>query len=139
MIRRPPRSTLFPYTTLFRSRERERDGNIERLGGGKAEHGRDEVSDDRGKENLPDPRDEGDFTERADDVGTQMQSDGKEEDGDADLSHQGERLRGTDEVEKQGAGDEARQNVPDDERLPQEAHQGGNAGRDPYDEAKFGE
>src|SRR3712207_7073762 len=23
MIRRPPRSTLFPYTTLFRSRERE--------------------------------------------------------------------------------------------------------------------
>src|SRR3712207_7585043 len=30
MIRRPPRSTLFPYTTLFRSRQREqhqeRDG-----------------------------------------------------------------------------------------------------------------
>src|SRR5947209_12410713 len=25
MIRRPPRSTLFPYTTLFRSREREID------------------------------------------------------------------------------------------------------------------
>src|SRR3712207_7379729 len=24
MIRRPPRSTLFPYTTLFRSREHER-------------------------------------------------------------------------------------------------------------------
>src|SRR2546430_10533559 len=24
MIRRPPRSTLFPYTTLFRSRSRER-------------------------------------------------------------------------------------------------------------------
>src|SRR3712207_8140632 len=24
MIRRPPRSTLFPYTTLFRSRKRER-------------------------------------------------------------------------------------------------------------------
>src|SRR3712207_8915658 len=24
MIRRPPRSTLFPYTTLFRSREREK-------------------------------------------------------------------------------------------------------------------
>src|SRR3712207_7562981 len=24
MIRRPPRSTLFPYTTLFRSRTRER-------------------------------------------------------------------------------------------------------------------
>src|SRR3712207_8612832 len=27
MIRRPPRSTLFPYTTLFRSRER-RHGNM---------------------------------------------------------------------------------------------------------------
>src|SRR3989454_9365705 len=26
MIRRPPRSTLFPYTTLFRSRFRGRDG-----------------------------------------------------------------------------------------------------------------
>src|SRR2546422_1210682 len=25
MIRRPPRSTLFPYTTLFRSRERLRE------------------------------------------------------------------------------------------------------------------
>src|SRR5438105_10220194 len=25
MIRRPPRSTLFPYTTLFRSRERWRE------------------------------------------------------------------------------------------------------------------
>src|SRR5256885_15850169 len=26
MIRRPPRSTLFPYTTLFRSRDRGADG-----------------------------------------------------------------------------------------------------------------
>src|SRR3712207_8269398 len=26
MIRRPPRSTLFPYTTLFRSRAAARDG-----------------------------------------------------------------------------------------------------------------
>src|SRR3989449_11453975 len=26
MIRRPPRSTLFPYTTLFRSRPRQPDG-----------------------------------------------------------------------------------------------------------------
>src|SRR5215813_14465790 len=29
MIRRPPRSTLFPYTTLFRSRHAGRDGNAE--------------------------------------------------------------------------------------------------------------
>src|SRR2546423_6142539 len=27
MIRRPPRSTLFPYTTLFRSKELTRKGN----------------------------------------------------------------------------------------------------------------
>src|SRR5690242_21054040 len=27
MIRRPPRSTLFPYTTLFRSRRRRRRGS----------------------------------------------------------------------------------------------------------------
>src|SRR2546426_6128301 len=31
MIRRPPRSTLFPYTTLFRShREQHRDGQHQR-------------------------------------------------------------------------------------------------------------
>src|SRR3989442_9927135 len=28
MIRRPPRSTLFPYTTLFRSRETNREGSM---------------------------------------------------------------------------------------------------------------
>src|SRR2546430_7951629 len=28
MIRRPPRSTLFPYTTLFRSRHRSRSGHL---------------------------------------------------------------------------------------------------------------
>src|SRR2546429_3758713 len=31
MIRRPPRSTLFPYTTLFRSRQRRRDDNLQPL------------------------------------------------------------------------------------------------------------
>src|SRR5690349_23176934 len=30
MIRRPPRSTLFPYTTLFRSRLRNRNGETRR-------------------------------------------------------------------------------------------------------------
>src|SRR3712207_6984791 len=29
MIRRPPRSTLFPYTTLFRSRAAQGDGGAE--------------------------------------------------------------------------------------------------------------
>src|SRR3712207_8137206 len=40
MIRRPPRSTLFPYTTLFRSGERQRggDGGKRGVGGGDA-HG----------------------------------------------------------------------------------------------------
>src|SRR5438132_8807469 len=33
MIRRPPRSTLFPYTTLFRSIAAERDIVIEPQGG----------------------------------------------------------------------------------------------------------
>src|SRR6266853_1406220 len=37
MIRRPPRSTLFPYTTLFRSRRNGRDGE---LGGRELGHNR---------------------------------------------------------------------------------------------------
>src|SRR5688572_30888515 len=32
MIRRPPRSTLFPYTTLFRSRVVRKDGQPPRIG-----------------------------------------------------------------------------------------------------------
>src|SRR3712207_7773393 len=35
MIRRPPRSTLFPYTTLFRSTERTREIGIRRALGAK--------------------------------------------------------------------------------------------------------
>src|SRR5690348_17661967 len=34
MIRRPPRSTLFPYTTLFRSERRQARSLIERHGSG---------------------------------------------------------------------------------------------------------
>src|SRR2546426_3326947 len=37
MIRRPPRSTLFPYTTLFRSRDRNRD-RIEQGSATRLEH-----------------------------------------------------------------------------------------------------
>src|SRR2546422_7176353 len=36
MIRRPPRSTLFPYTTLFRSLQRKRSGRSRTGGGGVA-------------------------------------------------------------------------------------------------------
>src|SRR3712207_9492003 len=40
MIRRPPRSTLFPYTTLFRSARREQDqrDRRERADGGAEPH-----------------------------------------------------------------------------------------------------
>src|SRR3712207_7615880 len=34
MIRRPPRSTLFPYTTLFRSQEKLKDERVEASAGG---------------------------------------------------------------------------------------------------------
>src|SRR2546422_4832962 len=41
MIRRPPRSTLFPYTTLFRSRGRDRArGHGQDLPGGRRRGGR---------------------------------------------------------------------------------------------------
>src|SRR3712207_9135026 len=36
MIRRPPRSTLFPYTTLFRSNPRTNDRRDQPVGGGPA-------------------------------------------------------------------------------------------------------
>src|SRR5260221_8926367 len=40
MIRRPPRSTLFPYTTLFRSSLETALRSISRTGGGDAVSGR---------------------------------------------------------------------------------------------------
>src|SRR2546422_5980697 len=36
MIRRPPRSTLFPYTTLFRSHRERRDGRVGEVAGQRA-------------------------------------------------------------------------------------------------------
>src|SRR2546422_6605763 len=46
MIRRPPRSTLFPYTTLFRSRRPER--RRDRRSRDHLEPGRSAVAHDRG-------------------------------------------------------------------------------------------
>src|SRR6478736_9634992 len=42
MIRRPPRSTLFPYTTLFRSAEARHPGQRHGHRGGHGQHGRSE-------------------------------------------------------------------------------------------------
>src|SRR5260370_1688326 len=38
MIRRPPRSTLFPYTTLFRSADGAQDGGLARAVGAEQRH-----------------------------------------------------------------------------------------------------
>src|SRR3712207_8916898 len=46
MIRRPPRSTLFPYTTLFRSEAGGFEG-LERLGLGRGEAGLQELYEAR--------------------------------------------------------------------------------------------
>src|SRR5256885_11307906 len=54
MIRRPPRSTLFPYTTLFRSECRGRIAH-DQLGASASEHQRrkyQRASDDRSEEHT---------------------------------------------------------------------------------------
>src|SRR3712207_7169005 len=43
MIRRPPRSTLFPYTTLFRSRDRHREDRAQAVDDVEAEQRGDPV------------------------------------------------------------------------------------------------
>src|SRR3712207_7611605 len=47
MIRRPPRSTLFPYTTLFRSTDERGEVLVEGADGvgGRAEHGGADLAD----------------------------------------------------------------------------------------------
>src|SRR5690349_23736834 len=55
MIRRPPRSTLFPYTTLFRSEPGEGGEDGADLGGGEVverQAGDDEVVDGRAEQLL---------------------------------------------------------------------------------------
>src|SRR2546422_7153875 len=47
MIRRPPRSTLFPYTTLFRSRVRRRGKSVRDSGGSRGARGGDPERDRR--------------------------------------------------------------------------------------------
>src|SRR2546426_3709052 len=50
MIRRPPRSTLFPYTTLFRSVGPEREGRLTNARNHEEERARDGERRDRGSE-----------------------------------------------------------------------------------------
>src|SRR2546430_3316928 len=51
MIRRPPRSTLFPYTTLFRSQP---TAEVAQLGSASAEHGDDGAESEPGAEEVRD-------------------------------------------------------------------------------------
>src|SRR2546427_5390100 len=53
MIRRPPRSTLFPYTTLFRSRRRRRARGLRRLRGSGPSLGRGAGGPDRLDQRAP--------------------------------------------------------------------------------------
>src|SRR5437016_8085730 len=50
MIRRPPRSTLFPYTTLFRSDPRRQSRDLHRVGDALSSQGRGSR-----RSRLPDP------------------------------------------------------------------------------------
>src|SRR2546422_5116487 len=52
MIRRPPRSTLFPYTTLFRSRRHVEEGAVVVRPRRPVPHARDRVGESRGAEVL---------------------------------------------------------------------------------------
>src|SRR3712207_8077630 len=60
MIRRPPRSTLFPYTTLFRSRERHVDQQVHQQHPGAVDehdalHQRVVLVEDRGDDRAAEP------------------------------------------------------------------------------------
>src|SRR5947207_5924648 len=56
MIRRPPRSTLFPYTTLFRSREVPADPGPDPGGRRHSGRGADDASRPRGRDPSSAPR-----------------------------------------------------------------------------------
>src|SRR3712207_7881478 len=56
MIRRPPRSTLFPYTTLFRSRERERAADADQDADQSADQAEQDRLDQELEEHVARPR-----------------------------------------------------------------------------------
>src|SRR5690349_23783731 len=61
MVRRPPRSTLFPYTTLFRSRRRPVHVRLDRRAEGSAAH-------------QPGPRLQGPVVARSEEHTSELQS-----------------------------------------------------------------
>src|SRR2546430_6473211 len=72
MIRRPPRSTLFPYTTLFRSIERLQRGAVG--GRGKERHGQPSGGRDRDADHELDRRGERGEPERSEEHTSELQS-----------------------------------------------------------------
>src|SRR3712207_8653783 len=75
MIRRPPRSTLFPYTTLFRSADRRHAGEAVRV----PDDGRDPEEPRRGRgpadrADHADPAEEGDVHRRSEEHTSELQS-----------------------------------------------------------------
>src|SRR5687768_17668649 len=70
MIRRPPRSTLFPYTTLFRSRQRER----ERRKGQQSARKQDDQQGQSGQGTPENPKGGGDSQARGDRKSTRLNS-----------------------------------------------------------------
>src|SRR3712207_7166042 len=68
MIRRPPRSTLFPYTTLFRSVVRQR------FVGNGPEPVEQRLEDDRRDERQEDDDDRGDRRRRSEEHTSELQS-----------------------------------------------------------------
>src|SRR2546425_2301811 len=72
MIRRPPRSTLFPYTTLFRSGEGRR--RRREAGGGHCARPRRRGCDSRARERAPSPLAEPDACARSEEHTSELQS-----------------------------------------------------------------
>src|SRR3989441_6780393 len=76
MIRRPPRSTLFPYTTLFRSRRRRRRGSVDGRHHGRTREPRGPTRAARGEEQSGRQASDrnGDQTARSEEHTSELQS-----------------------------------------------------------------
>ena len=102
-------------------RRRERDGDADNRGGDEveAEQQGDAETGGGGDDDLPDAGGERHRADRADEVDVELEPDEKEQDRDADLGEQVERLGLMHPVEAGRADDHTDDDEPDDERLPQ--------------------